>query len=348
MEYQDQIIVESIKAEIKELINTAHNHEEKILPKEQNLMQRYFSTLDETQDDEQFQEELYLGHDSDAQGLMALNTSFIDCYEILKQITTINKMRQFTICDIGAGYGKLALTAHFFFSHLKIISIEPVTKRLETLKSIVGIDSIIEDKFRQSHIDLSFKYAFLYFPIGEAFEKILSQLKEKEDLEGLIVIESHGDMFPRLSLESDWLVPEKLCKTAIPRHHDEVRLYKRKISATNKLITFHRLFTHFPYISIRTDKGFWIERTRDIELQYYKENEIFLESKSSKRTTTINLSNIADFSYLEEIDDSVLKLFENRKENLLIKAQRIRRIYKDGSLELSDGTYIYDSGDLKI
>ena len=59
MEYQDQIIVESIKAEIKELINTAHNHEEKILPKEQNLMQRYFSTLDETQDDEQFQEEVH-------------------------------------------------------------------------------------------------------------------------------------------------------------------------------------------------------------------------------------------------------------------------------------------------
>jgi hypothetical protein len=68
---------------------------------------------------------------------------------------------------------------------------------------------------------------FLYFPTGPVLDRILSELGSMAHDFKLVAIESHGDLLPRLALES-WLIPIDEVPLQSQRHYPFARIYQRR------------------------------------------------------------------------------------------------------------------------
>ena len=66
---------------------------------------------------------------------------------------------------------------------------------------------------------------FLYFPTGMVLDRMLHQLSQRSDHFRLIVIESHGDLLPRLNKET-WLKVVKEIPLKQQRHHSFAVVYE--------------------------------------------------------------------------------------------------------------------------
>jgi hypothetical protein len=67
---------------------------------------------------------------------------------------------------------------------------------------------------------------FLYFPTGPVLDRVLEELYRAQKFFRLLAIESHGDLLPRLELESFLQLQEEIPLKS-PRHYPKARLYER-------------------------------------------------------------------------------------------------------------------------
>lgn len=341
MDFQDQNIIHELLDKIKNHIDSKHLNKQKIIDFEMLFAKTLLkhSPKINTHDNEALYHEL----DDSLEGLNALNTSFKDFFQILEYLNKKHKSKTITICDIGAGYGKLSIIASLFFKNIKVISVEPVKERTWLLECLGKKKSIYHEFFNEIHCELPFDYAFFYFPVCHALDDILNLLEKKKDFLGIIAIESHGDFFSRLSLEKDWLEDENIARTSIPRHDNNIKLYeriKKKQESPLKRLYLDIKHRKFEYVLGNDSLGTWVEKLCECEINFFYEDEFVIQSLSSHRNFKVDQNHINELELTNKVPKNIENLLHKRSQSIEIDGQKIRKIYMHKKIELSNGKLV--------
>ncbi len=348
MDYQDEKLNVLLEKSIRELIESRHQGTEALIKLEEKILSNFFFSKPNDLSNRDLSkhnhnEDYYLELDHSCEGLMALNTSFIDIFNVLQSIDQSNDDDHITLCDIGAGYAKFSIISEIYFPRITIISIEPIAQRLSVAKRFTKRSIFIEDIFKQSN-DLIFDYVFLYFPVSSALDHILYSLSSMHFKE-LIAIESHADLYNRLDLESHWLVKDRVIELKTPRHEQYANIYTKKVARKSKepkLKAFYDKLKHDCFLICRENNDQWIERTNEIEVFFFKEDELFLNTLKSLRTYIVSEQNLSLYSFTNEneLTHQVLELIKSRSQTKRLSNNLIRKIFIDGSYENERGQRI--------
>lgn len=155
----------------------------------------------------------------------ALYTSYEDLLMIMKSSWVSGSW-----VDLGAGVGQSALMYAFLYpeemsyalekDEARIQSGQRVRERLNLLNA-----HLIQADLLSAEIPDAETY-FLYFPTGMILDRVLNEIRTKQNFQRIIAIESHGDLLPRLSKEP-WLKLSGKLPLHAPRHHPEVHIFER-------------------------------------------------------------------------------------------------------------------------
>ncbi len=260
----------------------------------------------------------------------AINTSLLDFYEILQKLNELENYKEFTVCDIGASYAKMAFVANHFFPNIKVISIEPVKERIE-----YGLDKLkdtkhifINDVFKEELIkNHKIDYFFLYFPVGKILDDIITQLNAP-----VVAIESHGELLNRLG--HSFSQKEVLTKLNFARHNPHSYLFTRP-SESSLYKAFKAFQKKEDEVIIINDQRPWLADSEGLAHYFDEKDKITLELKCPPRTIFFNedleTANSCNFS------KPIQLLIQKRRANEKVDGYLIRKIFLDGSFELSSG-----------
>lgn len=181
----------------------------------------------------------------------ALYTSFED----LKHIFS-NHHLSGTFCDLGCGTGQAAIFYGTMFKDRKAIGIEFQESRIKFGIEYVnshGLTNVVllhDDLFTRSLPDADFY--LLYFPTGKVLDRILDELYLSKRAFHLVVIESHGNLIPRIQLEN-WLQLIDEIKLESTRHYDKAQVFRRlNVERSANLPLLH--YSYRPYV-LKIDSG---------------------------------------------------------------------------------------------
>lgn len=260
----------------------------------------------------------------------AINTSLSDLYEILLRINELNHAKEIVICDIGASYAKMAFVANHFFPNIRVISIEPIKERIDYASKILNNTKhiFINDIFKEELIkNDKIDYFFLYFPVGKILDEIIPQIDAP-----LIAIESHGELLNRLG--HSFSQKKKLTKLVFPRHNPHSYIFSHK-EETSLYKAFKALDNKDDDLIIINDQRPWLADSEGLEHYFDEEDKITLELKCPPRT--IHFSDNLKTIKSSELDTNVQEIISMRREGKQIDGCFIRKIFVDGSFELSSG-----------
>lgn len=164
---------------------------------------------------------------------------------------------QGTWVDLGSGFGHTVITYAERFPERNSIGIE-----IEEARRSLAIEIACEKNVKCNFISGDLlthpipegDTYFLYFPQGHVLDRILSELSKQEHFT-LVVIESHGDLFPRLDKEK-WLNVVKEIPLKSQRHHSCARIY-RPLVGERKLWGLHQYSFLKRYLLVKDDAGLW-------------------------------------------------------------------------------------------
>lgn len=171
-------------------------------------------------------EDLYL------QGLTseALYTSYKDVLGLMEWLKGQGVNR---FCDLGCGVGRTVLLWSWLFPDAQGIGVELVPERLNEARSAglaKGLQNVnwVEGDFSSPSVELpKADVYFIYLSTGPALDALIDKIKKQSNNAWIAVIESHGDLKPRLQWESWWLVPHSQRFTLTSQRHDPwLALYK--------------------------------------------------------------------------------------------------------------------------
>ncbi len=151
-------------------------------------------------------EELYL------QGLTpeALYTSY---HDLLAPMQWLHSQGARRWCDLGCGVGRTCLLWSWLFPDGESVGVEMVPERLEEARSSARGKNLantlwVEGDFASHAFTLPpADVYFLYLATGPALDALLGKLKREAPGAWVVVVESHGDLRPRLQWEGWWLSP---------------------------------------------------------------------------------------------------------------------------------------------
>jgi SAM-dependent methyltransferase len=199
------------------------------------------------------------------QGLLeeALYTSDLDLLSLFE-----SPFVQGTFCDLGCGTGKTALLYGSLYPKRKAIGIEFEAARLvvgETFKQQFSLNNVTLIHADLTTVDLpKAETYFLYFPTGPVLDRILSLLYQMAHHFNLCVIESHGDLIPRIELEN-WLSLLSEIPLASPRHYPFIKIYQKKsLIRDESLLPFNLTFQE-KYLLISDQTEEWIGESLGME-----------------------------------------------------------------------------------
>lgn len=163
--------------------------------------------------------ELYL------QGLTpeALFTSYRD---VLAAMEWLRGQGVRSWCDVGCGVGRTVLLWSWLYPDSTGIGVELVPERLEAARGAGlagGLSNTrwIEGDFASPGLALPEADAyFIYLSTGPALDALLEKIKKRGRPAWVLVIESHGDLKPRLQWESWWLAPHAQRFALVSYRHD--------------------------------------------------------------------------------------------------------------------------------
>ena len=178
----------------------------------------------------------------------ALYTSYRDCFQILSKLDELRikeVKEKLKLLDLGAGMGRLAITAKLFFPSIKVASIEIVKERLDLAKEAFTNIGCTED-FNLYHKNLNeldsnkdnkglkewfetFDSAFLYLSSNPTFKTLMTKLKKRALKKPFtaIAVESHGDLLTTLKKDNPWLIEEKdKLKSNSKRWSEDISFFK--------------------------------------------------------------------------------------------------------------------------
>ncbi|MFG1492198.1 hypothetical protein [Halobacteriovorax sp. ZH4_bin.1] len=260
----------------------------------------------------------------------AINTSLSDFHEILTKINELKDAKEIVICDIGASYSKMAFVANHFFPNIRVISIEPVKERIDYAATKLSCTKhiFINDIFHKDLIkDYKIDYFFLYFPVGKILDEIIAQIDAP-----IIAIESHGELLNRLG--HSFSRKKKLTKLVFPRHNPHSYIFSHK-EESSLYKAFKALQEKGDDLIIIKDQRPWLADSEGLKHYFDDEDKITLELKSPPRTIYFNyeLRSASSSDYSQDIQ----QLIQKRRANERIDGYLIRKIFLDGSFELSSG-----------
>lgn len=274
----------------------------------------------------QDQDNLYL------QGLKeeAINTSLLDFYEILKEVQSRSNGEEVTICDIGASYCKMAFVAQAFFPKITIVSIEPVKERIDYAINILDSSKHIffNDYFRKTHVEkYRPDYIFLYFPVCDALEEILEIIDSP-----IIAIEAHGQLINRLG--HAYKHKEVFTKLIMPRHNPMSYFFSKRRNSKD-FVAIKEIQASSHELILVNDQKPWYADKEHMEVFFDDEDKITLALKTPPRTIYFN----HDLKLINnsELNIEIQEIIRKRRENEKIEGCFIRKIFVDGSFELSSG-----------
>lgn len=151
----------------------------------------------------------------------ALSTHPIDLENIFR-----SGFIQGTFVDLGCGTGETVLTYAELFPERSAVGVEFEKARIEAAKPFLRDNAkLIHGDLLTCEIPQGDTY-FLYFPTGPVLDRILTTLYESKKQFHLIVIESHGDLIPRIKLEN-WLHEVAEVPLISKRHYPSAKIFNR-------------------------------------------------------------------------------------------------------------------------
>lgn len=219
-----------------------------------------------------------------------------------------------TWIDLGAGVGQSSLMYAYLYPERKSIAIESDEARAlagKRVKELLKLNNcqFINDDLEVCPIPEGETY-FLYFPTGMVLDRILSELRLINKFKRLIVIESHGDLLPRL-MKEQWLRPVGAIPLNTPRHHPEAMVYERveaplnygphQISYLNKLLLIQD-----------EDHSLWIGESKGLE--WLREDQYQL----AYPPRTINWSQVQKIMEVVDLDERSYFLVKLRRLSPLV------------------------------
>ncbi|MBY0516980.1 MAG: class I SAM-dependent methyltransferase [Bacteriovoracaceae bacterium] len=161
----------------------------------------------------------------------ALYTSYQDLLEVMPWLY---KQGARTWCDVGCGVGRSCLLWSWLTQE-RAIGIELVPERIEEAraacrsKNLSQIHWIEGDFSSPSRALPESDVYFLYLATGPQLDALLAKIKKRSTPSWVVVIESHGDLKPRLQWEAWWLAPTANRFSLKSFRHDPwVQVYKTR------------------------------------------------------------------------------------------------------------------------
>lgn len=246
-----------------------------------------------------------------------------------------------TFCDLGCGTGRSALLYGLLFPERKSVGIEFEKARLDVGASfrdenaISNVELLLADLLK-AKLPVCDTY-FFYFPTGHVLDRILTELSQMDHSFHVVVIESHGDLLPRVEREN-WLdcIEEVPLKSV--RHYPFAKIYKKTNAKRDEKLLPLTLSYQNKYLFIGDEE--WIGETHEME---WVEEERF-ELKYPPRTISWKeVRRIAEQEELSELFNFAVSL--RRSGSLTIKNETstregaVRKIITKPTfaLELSSG-----------
>lgn len=248
-----------------------------------------------------------------------------------------------TWVELGSGHGLGPLTFAKLFPDKKAVGVEFELARFEASVMSLAKSSLQNAQF--IHADLltcpipQGEFYFLYFPTGIVLDRILHQLGSRTESFYLIVIESHGDLLPRLKKEK-WLRIHSEIPLSSARHYPQAVVFQKCAQNGSDL---HDVSFQEKFLTIRDQSSEWIGES--FGLEWVRDNEFQLLTPP-RTINEFQVKNVSDLSQIPVEFHSALLL---RKLGMLtihrmtdVKQSYIRKIFISPSfkLELSSGEQV--------
>lgn len=234
----------------------------------------------------------------------ALLTSLEDFQIIFDHLKDINSW-----VELGSGHGHGPL----LFAHLhpdkSATGIEFDQARFEEserLKHYLKIENatFVKADLLTASIPDSDTY-FLYFPTGMVLDRILLELGSRDQHFRLIVIESHGDLLPRLKLEN-WLSIEQEIPLTSARHYTQAVVFKKTTKKSPSI--FDHSFQD-NYFLVRDEAGHvWIGDSLGLEWQTNQSFQLLYPPR------TIREEQIVQIIQKHQLESEVLPFLTLRRQ----------------------------------
>jgi hypothetical protein len=262
----------------------------------------------------------------------ALLTKAEDFYNILKSFPESK-----SFVDLGSGHGIGPLVFNHLYPEKNSIGIEFDLARFEQsvrFKSLLLSSNthFFLDDLMSCDIPESDLY-FLYFPTGPVLDRLLKVLGDRDNFFQLIVIESHGDLLPRLFREP-WLEKSREIPLISTRHYPNAVVFKK---IAQKRPSFHDVSFMHLFLLIQDDQdSVWIGDTFGME---WLEGDFFNLIFPPR---TIHSSRVLKMLVWEELDGELKKMISLRQrgnchfltKNGLIVQGEIRKIFVSPDLKI--------------
>lgn len=243
-----------------------------------------------------------------------------------------------TFVDLGCGTGLSCLVYGALFPERKAIGVEFEPSRLSPGKTFALQNKLtniefIEGDLKEISLPPGDTY-FLYFPTGPILDRILGELYSSGRLFHLVVVESHGDLLPRIKKEN-WLKEVGAVPLHSPRHHPEAIIFTRTGEKRLPELFPHEISFQNKYLLLKDAYGEWIGDSYGIQWAHGESYDLL---NPPRRIRWEEVKKILEFSELPETIQRWVKL---RARGSFIKDEKIRKIYlKPEAIELSNGEII--------
>lgn len=174
-----------------------------------------------------------------------------------------------TFVDLGCASGFLPLAYKLLHPEAEFsIGIEWENSRLSRARELLkeecftGVKLLSAD-LRTCAIPDAAVY-FLYFPTGPVLDRVLDELRQKSHHFKLLVIESHGDLLPRLAFES-WLELVEEVELRGQRHYPFARVYRKLPDVAPLTFTPFLYSFRDHYLELEVGNERWLGDTLDLE-----------------------------------------------------------------------------------
>jgi SAM-dependent methyltransferase len=188
-----------------------------------------------------------------------------------------------TFVDLGCGTGEGCLLYGHLYPDRFAIGVDFETARISAglkIKAELKLSQVklLQQDLLHDPLPVGDTY-FLYFPTGMVLDRILNELYQSHRFFRLIAIESHGDLFPRLSKEN-WLRTVAEIPLVSERHHPQARVFERQQGLRLESLLPHTLSFQEKYLVIQEDGYIWLGESLGLEWSLEERYELLTPPRS--------------------------------------------------------------------
>lgn len=270
-------------------------------------------------------------------GAAALYTSFADYQQLFERLpSTVHH-----VADLGAGVGKLAPIWKAIRPEGEVSLIELVSSRIDAareMSSLLNLNSVhlIQADLLLASLPKAEAY-FIYLPVSKVLERILWQIEQRGEECYLVAIESHGNLYDRLSVVPGLELIEKI-ELFSERHNPFGHIYHYKPLKRTPSLMELALQASFQdkVLVIEERKKQWLGLSSDLVWSSKTELLLKFPPRTIKSDTLVNILEKTDF------ENQVQSYLQMMKEESPYEGSLIRKIWITPQLvlEMQNGKMI--------